>query len=229
MGYTVASMQPEKIVWKDIATNLAVLAIAIGSIYVALKVWGPDDIRSWIEGSGAWAPLVLIGAKASTIVFAPLSGAFLYPLAGGLFGFSKALILLAVGDALGGTIAFAISRRFGRKAVERLIGGEQTLLSRILETIGTIRGFFITRLLLITAQDILAYAAGLSRLSYVPFILIHSAIGLIPTIILTLLGSSLFTDPSLGSLGLLFGATSAVGAVSALLFAWYITRGTDPR
>ena len=215
---------PKNALSKELLVNISVLVVALGSIYIALKVWGPDEMRAWIESAGIWAPLAFVAAKTSTIVFAPLNGSFLYPLAGTLFGFWKGLALVVIGDALGGTIAFWISRRFGRTIVERMLGSDSGLLRHILDTIGTVRGFFITRLLLITAQDILAYAAGLTRLPFIPFIVIHTSIGLIPAAIMTALGHSLLAHPSAGGIGLIFLGSSVVGIVSVIGFMWFNRR-----
>ncbi len=209
---------------KDTLINLGVLIVGLGSIYLALKVWGPEEMRAFIESAGVWAPLALIAAKTSTIVFAPLSGALLYPLAGTLFGFWKGIVLVFIGDAIGGSIAFWISRRFGRTFAERFLGSDSGLLGHILDTMSTVRGFFWTRLLLITTQDILAYAAGLTRLPYVPFIIIHSVIGLVPAAIMTWLGDALLANPSAGGVGLVFLGSSVVGMISILGFMWFNRR-----
>lgn len=215
---------PETISKRDLAINLGILVLAFGSIYFASQLWGADAVKEWVESAGPWAPLAVIAAKASTIIFAPLNGSFLYPLSGGLFGFGEGLLYATLGDIIGCSTAFFLSRRFGRRFVDKMLGKEDIFLGRVLTTMGSVRGFFMTRLILITAQDLLAYAAGLTRLRYIHFILIHISIGLIPTALLVGLGSSLLTNPTLGSLGALFAGSSVIGIVSVALFLWYISR-----
>ncbi len=204
---------------KDAFWNAAFFLLALGGLVFIAKTWGNDSLKIWIEAAGPWAPIVLVAAKASTIVFAPLSGALIYPLAGALFGFWKGLALTVLGDAIGGAIAFQISRRFGRRIVERMVGDEG-LLAKILTMMGTVRGFLITRLLLITAQDIVAYAAGLTKLPFFPFIVIHVGVSIVPTVLLTASGS-LLLEGSVLNLGLIFFAMSLVGAVSMYFFLRY--------
>lgn len=204
---------------KDVLWNAAFFLLALGGLVLIVKTWGNDSLQQWVTSAGPWGPIVLVGAKASTIVFAPLSGALIYPLAGALFGFWKGLVLCILGDAIGGAIAFQLSRRFGRGIVERMVGDE-TLLAKILTLMGTVRGFLITRLLLITAQDIVAYAAGLTKLPFLPFILIHVGVSLVPTALLTASGS-LLLGGSVLNLGLIFFAMSLVGGVSMFLFLRY--------
>lgn len=205
---------------KDILVNSTILAVAIGSLYIATKVWGGDEMKAWIESAGIWAPLAIIAAKASTLVFAPLNGSIIYPISGGLFGFWKGFMLVLLGDTLGATISFWISRRFGRSVVERFIGNETGLVNQLLSTMGTVRGFLITRVALFTAQDILAYAAGLTRLPYLSFIAIHMAVGSIPAAILTAFGATLL-EQGFGGLGYIFIGTAAAAMLSITGFLWY--------
>lgn len=204
---------------KDVLWNAAFFLLALGGLFFIAKTWGNDSLKHWIEAAGPWAPLALVAAKASTIVFAPLSGALIYPLAGALFGFWKGFALSVLGDAIGGAIAFQISRRFGRTFVEKMVG-DGGLLAKILTMMGTVRGFLITRLLLVTAQDIVAYAAGLTKLPFVPFLLMHVGVSLVPTALLTASGS-LLLEGSILNLGLIFFAMSLVGTVSMFFFLRY--------
>ncbi|MBI5456360.1 TVP38/TMEM64 family protein [Candidatus Kaiserbacteria bacterium] len=206
---------------KDVLVNLAVLVIAMGALYIAIRTFGGDEMQRWIEGAGPLAPIALVAAKASTIIFAPLSGALIYPLAGTLFGFWKGFALSVLGDTIGGAVAFWISRLWGRRVVEKMLGSDTGLLGKILEMIGTVKGFLFTRIIFITAQDILAYAAGLTKLPFLPYITIHIGISLVPTSILTGLGSVLLENPTPTTLGLLFGGMSAIGVISMLAFMYF--------
>lgn len=204
----------------DIWINMVVFFVALGSLFVVSRFLGPETLRAWVEAAGVWAPVVFVITKASTIVIAPLSGAFLYPLAGASFGLSKGILFAFLGDILGSSIAFAISRKFGRPLAEKFLGSESGMLGQILDMIGTVRGFLVARCILVTSHDILAYAAGLTRIPYLPFILIQSSVSLVPTSILTGLGSTLFEDSGV-SFGWIFGAMMGVGIASSTAFALY--------
>ncbi len=213
----------------DIWVNAVFFLAALGSLFLVSRVLGPDTLRSWVDSAGVFAPLAFVLAKASTIVIAPLAGAFLYPLAGASFGLTKGILLGVLGDALGSTIAFWISRTFGRPLAEKFLGNDSGMLGQVLTMIGTVRGFFAARFILITAHDLLAYAAGLTRLPFLPFIVIQVGASLIPTSILTGLGSSLFSDSGV-SFGWVFGAMMGIGVFSSLAFMAYTytqTKKTD--
>lgn len=176
---------------RQIAINLASLAVVLGGIYFVLHYFGITEVRETIEHAGIWAPLVLVLAKASTIVIAPLGGAPLYPLAGALFGFWQGTGLLLLGDALGGTVAFFISRTFGRTLVERIIGDDKKFLGRALKMMGTVKGFLIARVCFMPLPEVVSYGAGLTRIPFIYFFPIYISIGAIPIMILSGLGSVL--------------------------------------
>jgi uncharacterized membrane protein YdjX (TVP38/TMEM64 family) len=212
---------PRKGIPRSAIFNLVLVAVTMGALFFIVRSWGQEALQEWVEHAGVWAPVVLVVAKIATIVFAPLSGLILYSLAGALFGFWKAFALLVLGDAIGGTIAFFISRVFGRSVIEYMLGGEANALGRVLKLIGSVRGFLVTRIIFATAQDLMAYAAGLTQISFVTFFVIHVIVGLAPTAAMTWFGSLLITEQGGFGLGSLIAAIGAVGGLSALAVMWY--------
>lgn len=176
---------------RQIAINLVSLATILGGIYFVLHHFGITEVRETIQNAGIWAPLVLVIAKASTVVIAPLGGSPLYPLAGALFGFWQGTGLLLLGDAIGGTIAFFLSRFFGRRIVERMIGDDQKFLGKALRMMGTVKGFLVARICFMPIPEVVAYGAGLTRIPYIYFFPIFISIGAIPVALLSALGSAL--------------------------------------
>lgn len=174
---------------RQIITSLIGLGLMYGGIFALFQYFDLADVRSTIESAGIWAPLVLIAAKASTIVIAPLGGSPLYPLAGALFGFWYGTLLLIIGDAIGGAIAFYISRMFGRQVAEKFIGNEKTFLSQALGMMGTTKGFLIARFCFMPIPELTAYGAGLTRLHFLPFIVIHASLGAIPALVFAKAGA----------------------------------------
>ncbi len=203
---------------KDVLINIAILALVVLGLFLTVRAIGDDQLRAYIESAGVWAPVIVVIAKATTIIVAPLGGAFIYPLAGALFGFSKALPFLILGDLIGSTVSFWISRLWGRAIVERFFGNT-ALVNQLLSSLSSTHGFFVARVTLIMALDLLSYVAGLTRLPFLPFIIIHTAVGLIPTVILTLFGSSLIESGGIGTLSVVF---FGIGILGAFGFALYL-------
>ncbi|MDP2703831.1 MAG: VTT domain-containing protein [bacterium] len=176
---------------RQIIISLVNITIVLGALYLLFRYFGITEVQETIANAGIWAPLVLVLAKASTLVIAPLGGAPLYPLAGALFGFWKAVALLILGDMLGGVIAFYISRIFGRHVVEKLLGEDEKFLARALRMMGTVKGFFITRVCFTPLPEVTAYGAGLTRINFVPFVIVQTGVGVLPVVALAGLGSAL--------------------------------------
>ena len=201
--------------------GITILVLAVLAFFVDL-----NSVRSWVEGAGVWGPLVFIVLKISTIVIAPLSGAPLYPLVGILFGFWPGILYVVLGDFLGYTIAFYISRIFGQKIVLKLLSNkEEGLLARIVDHIGDAKGFFQACLTLFALPEVLSYGAGLSRLAYLKFIFILMPFSITAASILVFFGSILKPQgssllvgliiPIIGGLAILIGGTLFMKALKS--------------
>src|SRR3989338_3324218 len=110
---------------KTVLTNLFFLAVPLGAVYFVAVHLGIDDLRVKVENAGVFAPLLVIILKATTIVIVPLGGNPIYPIAGALFGFWEGWLYVLLGDALGASIAFYLSRVFGQKILRYVMGRSQ--------------------------------------------------------------------------------------------------------
>ncbi len=214
---------------KEILENIGGLAIIAGIIVAGFVLLDMDAIKETIVGAGVWAPLLLIAAKASTMIFAPVSGSPLYPLAGALFGFGPAFLYLALGDALGGAISFGISRRFGRDAVARFIRKDMDVVLKAIETVGTPKGFLIARICLAALPEAASYAAGLTKLRFLPFFIIQNAVGIVPIAFLAFGGHKLIALSSPWAIGALLAAGFALAAAGLGAFLWWSKRGGEKK
>lgn len=202
--------------YKDVIENLAGLVLVFSVIFVAFHFFDLSEAQSYVERFGIFAPLVFILAKASTMVFAPLSGSPLYPVAGVLFGFWEGFLILTIGDIIGGTIAFWIARVYGLKITERFVKSESSLMRKILDRLGTLKGFIFARICFIPMPEVVCYAAGLTKMPFTQFIIVHVVVGLPMTAVLVGAGT-LFTAGlppaylilmlALGTVSTIIGAT----------------------
>jgi uncharacterized membrane protein YdjX (TVP38/TMEM64 family) len=178
--------------YKDILENVASLAVVFIAIMVVFHIFDLSDVKSFVDRFGVWAPVVFVLTKAATIVFAPLSGSALYPVAGALFGFWKGFWIITIGDFIGGTVAFYIARHYGMKITERFIKSEGSMMKKILDQLGTLKGYIFARICFVPMPEVVCYAAGLTRMSYLQFITVHMAVDMPMTAILVGAGA-LFT------------------------------------
>ena len=79
------------------------------------------QLRTFIQQYGNFAPLVLIVLQALQVVLAPIPGQVLAVVAGYLFGAWLGTLYNMIGIAIGSTVAFWLSRRYGRAYVEHMI------------------------------------------------------------------------------------------------------------
>ena len=206
---------------RELAENLFWLVMVLGAVYWFARFIGFEKIEEKVVALGIFGPLLLALLKASTLVFAPLGGAPLYPIAGALFGFSKGLAIMTAGDVVGASIAFWISRRFGaRIAAYFLSKPGMRAAEEVLRYIGTTKGIVQARIFFAGFPEALHYAAGLTAISYLRYMIINIAIGLVPTALLVALGGVLVERTSAGAL---IGA-SLVASALGLVGAWWLLR-----
>jgi len=160
-----------------------------------LLAWGllwdgdVEAIRAWMLGFGAWAPVVSVGLQIATSIFPPgpsfllgIVNAMLFgPLLGGLLTFGSAILAAA--------ICFGIARSVGRLGVEKIVS--QASLARVDDFMAR-RGMlaiFTGRIVPFINPDLVSYAAGVTGIRWVPF-LVAMAAGSVPsTVFYTLVGA----------------------------------------
>jgi len=193
------------------------LAVGISALSIVLfNVFdGGPAMRRWIEGAGAWAPLVYVALKASTYVVAPLSGTPVKLAGGALFGFWEGAALGLIGDMLGASMNFWIARLFRDRAISKLSGRKAIKqIDELTEHVGGWRALLAARIFLSSLYDFISYAAGLSKLPFKQFFLVSFFAGIPSTLMASWLGNAAVTNTSF--LYILF-SISAAGLV-ALLF-----------
>ena len=177
---------------KEFAHSFFWLALVIFLLVLVARIFDLGEIQNYIASLGPYGPLIFIVAKASTIVFAPLAGAPIYLLAGPLFGFYEGFVYVLIGDIVGSTIAFYLSRMYGRKLINLFFpnNGGKTF-NKILSYLGNWKGIVYARIVFFTFQDLISYAAGLTKISYISFISASIVAGVIPIALLVAFGLAL--------------------------------------
>lgn len=173
--------------------------IAIGIMFILVTggmIWGinaigVETIRETIASAGPFAPLLYIVIKAATYVFAPLTSGPIQVGAGIIFEPFWGIVYTVIGEAIGGSVAFLIARRFGRPVVKRLLGDDglarvETFVSQIVDW----KTLLYARIILFALFDFISYAAGFSRVRYRTYLIIALTAGTIPTAVAVLLGSA---------------------------------------
>lgn len=160
-------------------TNRAAGVLASGDI---------EAVRDYILSYGAWAPVISASLMVLQALAAPLP-AFLITFANGLaFGALWGGLLSLFSATLAAAISFGVSHALGRTVVEALVGRESLgSADRWFERHG-VYAVFVARLIPVVSFDVISYAAGLTRMGFLPFLL-ATLVGMAPaTFVYSFLG-----------------------------------------
>jgi uncharacterized membrane protein YdjX (TVP38/TMEM64 family) len=178
--------------FKKVFVGAFLFALTYAAIVVVLQKIGLENTHTFIKESGVWAPVIFVMVCASSLIVAPLSGSSIFVIGGVLFGKETAFFLSFLASMIGCSINFWISRTFGRRIAERLVGRtDLEQLDRFIDRLSAHQSIFYIILLMPLSQDIVSYAVGLTRVNYWRFLvaLIVSAIVVVAAYVY--LGSSL--------------------------------------
>jgi uncharacterized membrane protein YdjX (TVP38/TMEM64 family) len=155
---------------------------------------GREELRTYVESWGAWAPVVFIVLQALQVVIAPIPGELTGAVGGFIFGVGLNVLYSTVGLTVGSIFAFAGGRLIGLPLV-KLFVSEESL--RKFHFLTERRGTWLS-LILFTfpgfPKDILCYVLGLSPMGFVTFLVVCT-IGRLPgTIMLSYSGSAVYDE-----------------------------------
>ncbi|MGH7786275.1 MAG: TVP38/TMEM64 family protein [Candidatus Binatia bacterium] len=154
------------------AALIAVLLLArAGGAYL-------PQFAAWVDGLGAWGPLVFIVGYAIAVV-AFLPGSVLTLAAGAIFGLGWGVAYAFTAAVLGSSAAFLVSRYVARGAIERRIAGNARFaaIDRAIGAQGR-RIVFLLRLSPAFPFSLLNYALGLTRVRFADYLV--ASIGMLP-------------------------------------------------
>lgn len=148
---------------------ISILVLSFREMGFQLRV---EEVERLIRSLGFIAPLVYIGIVAINVIIPPFTHLPFTFVFLEIFGFWITYFLLVGGNLLGGSIAFLISRRFGRPVVERLVGEKNMRkIDDLTEIIGW-QTLLILRLFAGVLFDYVSYAAGLTSMRLSLFVVI---------------------------------------------------------
>ena len=145
-----------------------VLLVAVG---VALTQRGRFDaaaLQAWVEGAGAAGPVLFMGLYAvATVLLLP--GAFITLAGGALFGPLWGTLWNLTGATVGAAMAFLIARHLGADWVTRRAGPRMQRLNDGVAAEGW-RFVAFVRLVPLFPFNLLNYALGLTRMSFITYL-----------------------------------------------------------
>jgi len=193
-----------------------VLAFVVATVLIrrhAAFLTDTQALRELIRGYGIWAPVVLILLQTVQVVAAPIPGQVLAVVAGYLFGAWWGTLYNMIGITIGSTIAFWISRRYGRAYVENIVHEEALgRFDAVSDDYGRSALFFFF-LVPGLPDDVICFAGGLTDIPLWQLIVL-AVVGRAPAFFLVnVVGNLLGTDnvPAAAGLAVILVVVSVLG------------------
>jgi len=196
---------------------LVFLTVFVGKPLIS-TLKDPSAFRDWIDARGVWGKLIFIGMCILQVVVAFIPGEPFELAAGYAFGALEGTLLVWTGLVLGSTIVFLFVRKFGVKLVEAVFPLEKIDSLPLLNNEKALNAtafvlFFIPG----TPKDLLTYAAGLTKIKILPWVLLTSVARLPSIITSTVSGSALGTQRYVLA-AVVFGATALLSGAGFLIY-----------
>lgn len=158
----------------DIAVAL-VLVLAFSFVYFKKEEFGVfsnrEEFHAFIEGFGAWGPIIIIGSIVLEVVAAPIPGFIPAITSGFAFGPVFGSIYTYIGNIVGTAIVFFLARKFGKPLVARFVDRQR--LEKYCLTISKHENYLLIFYFIpILPIDIITAAFGLSHIRVRKFFIV---------------------------------------------------------
>jgi uncharacterized membrane protein YdjX (TVP38/TMEM64 family) len=155
---------------------IGLLAIGGGLLWhtgVLRRISNKDHLVALLHQGGPTGALLCIAVQFLQVVIAVIPGEVTSFAAGYVFGSWRGFLYSAIGITLGSAFNFWFARVVGRPTLERLIGRDRLAkIDRALASAKSRSAMFLLFLLPGLPKDILCYAAGLSRMYILEFVVL---------------------------------------------------------
>ena len=204
------------------AIAIFIVVISIITAFAADKIdklaSDPTFFRQWIKGFGFWGRFIFIGLAALQVVLAVIPGGPVQIAAGYAFGVIEGSLWCAVGIQLGSAIAFLLARYLGMKIVELFFPREKIDSIKFLQNSKRLDFIvFVCFLIPGAPKDLLTYFCGMTRISFVKFILI-TTVARIPSIVFSVLSGNALVEKEYTAALIIIIALIACSGIGVLVY-----------
>lgn len=175
-----------------------------------------EEINMLLKQYKTASIFIYIGLQIFQIVVSVLPGQALQFAAGYAYHFWLGFIFSVIGVALGTVITFYLARLLGKDALQVIFGEEK--FSKFVQTLNRKRAYvvlFVIFLIPGIPKDLFTYAAGVSEIRIVPFLLL-SLVGRTPAMMGSIMMGSMFYNGS-------FFGLIVLGIAAVVLFILGLT------
>lgn len=175
-----------------------------------------EEINNLLKQYKTTSIFIYMGLQVFQIVVSIIPGQALQFAAGYAYHFWLGFIYSIIGVALGTVITFYLARFLGKDALHVIFGEEK--FTKFVRTLNSKRSFIVLFVIFLIPgipKDLFTYAAGVSEIRVVPFLLI-SLIGRTPAMMCSILMGSMFYNGSYNGLIILGVAATVLFFVGIL-------------
>lgn len=178
----------------------------------------PEQMRAFLSRFNGLDKLAFVGVRAFQTVIKIIPAEPLEIGSGFLYGTWGGLLLCILGTEIGSLVIIAVTKLFGKRAVELFLPAEKLNSLKFLQNEKTVfRTLFIIYLIPGTPKDILTYAAALTNINMKKFMLI-TGIARIPSIISSTLCGAQITSRNFDLAIIIFAATALLSFVCSFFY-----------
>ena len=223
MGGKIRSFFSGRNIYLIISLSIVATLMILGSLFLGPKLVDiardPEGFREFLGTNRFTGYLIFIGIQFVQIIFAFIPGEFIEIGAGYAFGSVKGTILCLIGCFVATALIFALTKAFGRRFTEITIDSRDLKKLKFLQDEKKLTVLFILLYFIPgTPKDLITYFAGITKIRFIPFLII-STFCRIPSIITsTLAGSALGERQYIQSI-IIFGITGLLGIGGYLVYA----------
>jgi|SRR3989344_514581 len=171
---------------------LSALIILILFISIEFSTFNnPELVKNFVLKFGLMAPVVLILLQTFQSMISIIPSQITTIAAGYVFGPIFGLIYSLIGSFIGSSIVFLISRKYGAQLAMKFFPEKDIIHFQVFFRQKKSKALFLARIAPIFPNDLISFAAGLTKINYWKFSLISSLGFLIQIIILSFFGSGL--------------------------------------
>ena len=177
---------------KNMIKWLALISVIFVLFYLAIRIIWKDQLALRVEQSWVWWPIIIIAWKVITWIIAPFTGGIWYIIAWGLYTLTQAISFSLIGNFLWCSLAFFVGKKRWVRALQYLFKPKQIKeIDHLLSHMNSYKSFIKTRFLLFPLEDFINFAAGMSKLHYIPFILISTIVTTLFSLVPILVGKGI--------------------------------------
>ena len=185
-----------------------------------------EEINELLKQYKTASIFAYMGLQVLQIVISVLPGQALQFAAGYAYGFWLGFFYSIIGVAIGTVITFYLARFLGKGALHVIFGEER--FSKFVHTLNSKRSFIVLFVIFLIPgipKDLFTYAAGVSEIRIIPFLLL-SLIGRAPAMIGSIMMGNMFYNGSYIGL-IILGAVAVILFISGILHRDNLLKWSD--